>query len=714
MKCDAKRPCSTCVRSHAHALLHAAPGANLPTEPECTFDKIAEAPPASENPKSRYERLESRINELMALLVEKEKGAENGLHIDVQARLADLSSIPPETRESRSMIGAEDVYLSPSGMAGPSTTSPTLVGPSGPVSGFGSAMNLASSSALVLPQTGVSPRLLTASPQASQITWPNWPQKLPDPELLRHLIEVFFVFHPHANRVFHASSFLANLSLAPNHPRFPATCVLHAICAMASFYTAAVTSPPLPDLNRVQADEIFQARNRVRENRPDSFAEEQAKYAKEEADKLEVLGEDLFQMLQARVILNWFYWSHGRWVEVVMGAGHALRIALPLGLNVCPPFHSITNSVRPLSILPQARSVIEDETRRNVFWLAYALERQHGSGNGWALSLDDGDISQLLPVRNDQFDAGTLVPPQERQWAHTRDLVLVHPDQQVDSFILYIKSCVLLSKVKTFNLRFRSKHFAGDPSVMPIPDYSPMAKEAPDPVDPRGSPSFIELDTIISKFRTTFPPHLRNPVLNNIVDSNLYVACLTPHTCIIILHDPHADARRAGCMSALKILTASRAILELIYAVCSTSFDISLLDPFCIFCWFTAGRTLVRFLKAAIDSNSLEQVNTLRSEVTYVQSAIAKMGERLPLAYRFAKILSDLVVQRCGVTMAMATPTATVEAILSPQSVMDKDITGEMAALQRYIDENTPILATLTPSSFSPTIQDLNPYSVGL
>ena len=44
--------------------------------------------------------------------------------------------------------------------------------------------------------------------------------------------------------------------------------------------------------------------------------------------------------------------------------------------------------------------------RRNTFWLAYAIERQHGCGNGWALSLDDQDISQLLPVRGDQFEDG--------------------------------------------------------------------------------------------------------------------------------------------------------------------------------------------------------------------------------------------------------------------------------------------------------------------
>jgi hypothetical protein len=73
---------------------------------------------------------------------------------------------------------------------------------------------------------------------------------------------------------------------------------------------------------------------------------------------------------------------------------------------MCPPFHSIAKSERPPSILPPARTVIEDETRRNSFWLAYALERQHGLGNGWALSLDNQDVSQLLPVRGDQFLQG--------------------------------------------------------------------------------------------------------------------------------------------------------------------------------------------------------------------------------------------------------------------------------------------------------------------
>jgi hypothetical protein len=103
----------------------------------------------------------------------------------------------------------------------------------------------------------------------------------------------------------------------------------------------------------------------------------------------------------------------------------------------------------------------------------------------------------------------------------------------------------------------------------------------------------------------------------------------------IVLHDPHADVRKSGCISALKILTSARAVLDLIYTVWSTSYDISLLDPFCSvrvtslysvlslplfqFCWFSAGRVLVRFLQAAIEANSQDQISTLRGELDFVQ-----------------------------------------------------------------------------------------------
>jgi hypothetical protein len=103
----------------------------------------------------------------------------------------------------------------------------------------------------------------------------------------------------------------------------------------------------------------------------------------------------------------------------------------------------------------------------------------------------------------------------------------------------------------------------------------------------------------------------------------------------IILHDPHAEVCQSGCISALKILTAARAILDHIYAVWSTSFDITLLDSFCSvsfpfcwyrlfssipqLCWFFSGRVLVRFLQAALDARSLDQISTIRTEIDFIQ-----------------------------------------------------------------------------------------------
>ncbi|KAG2023383.1 hypothetical protein CC2G_001044 [Coprinopsis cinerea AmutBmut pab1-1] len=337
--------------------------------------------------------------------------------------------------------------------------------------------------------------------------------------------------------------------------------------------------------------------------------------------------------------------QHNRWVDIFLGSAHSMRLTVPLGLNMCPPFHSITKSERPPSILTPARTVIEDETRRNAFWLAYATERQHGAGNGWALSLDDQDISQLLPVRGDLFEQGTLVPPLDRQWAHTRDLLLTHPDSQTDSFMLYIKGTILISRVKAFNMRFRSRHFAGDAAV--ACSFSENI-QSPDPVDPRGSPAFVELDTTISSFKSSFPAHLKTPIVDNVVDNHLYTAFLMPHVAMIVLHDPHAEVRQSGCISALKILTSARAILDLIYSVSSTSFDITLLDSFCSFCWFLSGRVLVRFLQVALDARIPDQISTLKAEIDFIHTSIAKVGQRIPLAHRFGKMLEDLLKKRCG------------------------------------------------------------------
>jgi hypothetical protein len=134
-----------------------------------------------------------------------------------------------------------------------------------------------------------------------------------------------------------------------------------------------------------------------------------------------------------------------------------------------------------------------------------------------------------------------------------------------------------------------------------------------DHADPRSSAAFKRLDHIACSFRTSFPNNLKMSSSDNVLDPHLYVANLIPHvyvaigsftpryeltsnflcntSAIILLHDPYAAVHRYGCLSSQKILASARAILELIYHVWSTSYDITLLDSFCVVCLYTLRRT---------------------------------------------------------------------------------------------------------------------------
>lgn len=46
---------------------------------------------------------------------------------------------------------------------------------------------------------------------------------------------------------------MSTLSYPPAHIKFPHVGVLHAICAVGSFYTAAVEPPPLPNFAETPA-----------------------------------------------------------------------------------------------------------------------------------------------------------------------------------------------------------------------------------------------------------------------------------------------------------------------------------------------------------------------------------------------------------------------------------------------------------------------------
>lgn len=58
-------------------------------------------------------------------------------------------------------------------------------------------------------------------------------------------MQAFFAFYMYAGRLFHGPTFMSRLDLHPNDPRFPTPCLLHAMCAIGSLYTAEITATPI-------------------------------------------------------------------------------------------------------------------------------------------------------------------------------------------------------------------------------------------------------------------------------------------------------------------------------------------------------------------------------------------------------------------------------------------------------------------------------------
>lgn len=641
----------------------------MPPHPDCTYDVVPEIPALEQRdpPRSRLEKLENRINELEALLSEQNKG-------DGQSVLSPDTATP--SRTGSSLSNGRTFVDSPPSSIGPSSIEqsipepvidPILSLPFPPSHYNGSLDSLADAAILIenpaasapsmnqhhasnTPATGEAVNAvfntLVSDPIMDAVST-TWRRNLPSPDLVRHLVDAFFSWDADANRLLHRATFMASLLFPPTHPRFPLSGLLHAICAVGSLYTAAVDPTPNPTVSAFPMDNIFDGRHRQSEQRPFSFAEVQAEHARREIEMSVEMGEGLFQGLQAEVLLSSWYWASAKWSEAFMSASRSLRCSIPLGLNIGTPFHA-QDGMRPPSIIIQAKTIMEEEMRRNTFWLAYALERTMGCGHGWALMLDDKDITQMLPLTAAQFENGEYVPPERRQWSNHPDVLLVHPPDQTDAFVLYIKSTMLISRVKVFNSRFRAKFYSGDPEIVNMRYTSLGEVDGLDPKDIRCATEFAELSRLVGRFQDSIPSHMRHPVKDGVVNAHLFAACTAPLLAHILLHETHAHVGSETCQSSLKILNGSRGILNLVYDIYSTSHDLALLGPFAMVSWFMAGRVLVRFLREALSSGSNEQIQVLQMEISFIRTVLSQVGERVALAHRYSKMLYDFICANCG------------------------------------------------------------------
>ncbi|KAJ3823349.1 hypothetical protein F5880DRAFT_1482381 [Lentinula raphanica] len=580
LRCDATRPhCGACVK-HWEAITSAPapPGLSHPAEPQCLYE-LSEGLTLTP-----YLHSETKIRQLEAEI----KSLKSKLRAQ-QATTADSESTPNSQPTGGDTESNQDGYIS--------TRDRTI--------------NLDQP----LPSSDFDPEPEANMPEPDfyfKLYLLGWNPELPDPDTLNHYIDVFFRCDPCSSSVLHRTTFLESMRLSPRDPGFPHSSVLHAISASASrWYPKRVIV--LPDGTR-----------------RDTLGEFHAAKTRWHIDRCMSTGENIFEVLQACIILAWYFYQEGRWVEVWIFAAFQTRVSVPLRLNY-PGTFSTQGMYSPGAYLTPPRGAHDLESRRRLWWMIVFFDRVVSVG-GWTHSIDERDIGTEFPLRHEDFVNQNQMPSNPQDLS-TPDVFVHHPPLYTDSFILLLKSIMLFGKVTDFNVRGVLRA-----PVAPNRHQNPFLLEG-----------FEALDKLISHdFLESLPPIYKSNYGINTedieqLDTDLYLLHLVPHAATITLHNSYLDFADPENVSSARCLHAAKSILASYHALVAITLDISKLHPFVVICWYLAAVVQVKLCKYFIDIKDLDRETTVWSEINVFRYAMLAYGEKSGIGSRQEKLLQTVM-----------------------------------------------------------------------
>lgn len=586
-----------------------------PPEPTCSYDPVEGLTLAPEtDPVQKIRELEDEISQLRNQLHEQQ--LQNQINQRATKHPGTASSEPSPgaiaTSSTTQTSTARSHTSSPAGYNGTPGRTPMalthILTPDSPET-LAERLREASKS----PEVASTSSLKTInSERYMELLFSGWNPDLPPPELLHHYIDVFFRCDPCGSRVLHHSSLMTSLLLSPRDPNFPHPALLHAICASASRWSPR-NMTTLPDGTR-----------------RDQFAEFHAGKTRQYIDRTMASGDDIFPVMQACIILSWYFYQEGRWVEVWIFAGFQTRVAIPLRLNYPGTFTSHGAS-SPGAYLAPPKDFKDLESRRRTWWMTIMFDRIASVG-GWVHAVDERDLGTEFPLRSREFEAETSIPPNPQSLAN-KDIFTTHLAHYTDPFILLLKAVMLFGKVTDFNVRTNLR-------TPPSKSQNPFYLEG-----------FAELDQLVSNdFLESLPaPYYNNSGLTDLatggssLDSDLFMAQIIPHAATITLHNPFIEFTDPKCVSTARCVNAARSILASYYALSATSLDITRLHPFVTICWYLAAVVQVQLCKYFIEIGDSERESTVWGEINVLRFAMLEYGARSPIGARQEKLLQGLM-----------------------------------------------------------------------
>jgi hypothetical protein len=206
------------------------------------------------------------------------------------------------------------------------------------------------------------------------------------------------------------------------------------------------------------------------------------------------------------------------------------RSAVQLGLSVETNSFSVSPNYPSIytlraMVLPDAKTWIEDESRRRLFWMIYLLDRYATIATAFEFALDEKEIDRKLPCRDDLWNKNQKV---ETRWFRTTERTEYDVDksENLGAFSYYIEILGILSRVHKFLKK--------PVDISALSDVEQWQGE------------YRELDNLMSSWKFGLPTEYGNmaklfqPNGNKAINCGWVMLHATYHTAVIRLHSSAA------------------------------------------------------------------------------------------------------------------------------------------------------------------------------
>ncbi|KAJ7071962.1 hypothetical protein C8F01DRAFT_973624 [Mycena amicta] len=250
--------------------------------------------------------------------------------------------------------------------------------------------------------------------------------------------------------------------------------------------------------------------------------------------------------LQAEILLTYYLFASGRFLEGKYRASAAASLALSTGINAIRSATNLTPGV-----LAPARDAVEEGERIHAWWAVVVLD------NTWAVALEESphlhlarDADTPWPLEMEQYEKGFF--DASKRYSNTISK-FIHgsptSDMGTSTYALLAKAAILWQRA--YALRISSTRY----------DSAPVKA----------------LDALIARFITSLPLPGNFPHLTPAMARTLLVAHSIAHAAAIELHREREANSESGSRKAR--LASARALLGIVVATASTPLPGGAINP---------------------------------------------------------------------------------------------------------------------------------------